>query len=779
MEAVTTSQRPILRPLLVLSLGLLLSRAFAQVPLIDRLERAFADGATDSVLHELERVLHDPSGPASLRFDAWMLQAECWLQRMNLERFKVATDSAASLIPSNDVQRRARVEVNRCRHAAYFTQTPRAHKHGTVALALFRRAPDRASWKYAHLVYQAQGTVYRNWPRGADSTFAYFDTAQALLTRRPQLLPFWSALLHKAISNAAMDRMRPGQPDRDRSAALCDREQCTALAILQAHHPRQVAEIGMLQNLRGLYHIYADRPDSAWLWLRRSEELMMASGTQDAHLAIWFSSLRWQTFLLDRPEHWSDIPLLKRHLARLQQAQGRFTAFATERTQAQGLFFQDTYWYSPFASTVTLCARLWELTRDTAYVDNALWMVEKTRRDAWNIAQDLRGRPDLRLGDPPPQMLQAVRRMLHDREAVLLCVQDSRAGYRSFSTVLVVTRDSVSFRFLERGFEPTTGSEINSRDMIVFRRTYHDLHRQLYAPIAQLLQDVDRVRVFPSGAMAYIAFDALLADTIGPDISSWHPLVERHAFSYPLMLLPMESRDVPNTGREYYLAPAPGPGSLTDLKRVRAAMRRWGGDATVDSSGAWSRMVGSIPHAGVLYLSGHGAGISGLDQEPRHYFGTDTAGSSAYMQPSDLLPLDLQAPLVVHLACASGFFEPDRNAGPISFARAFLFAGARSVLSTAVPTDEGATIRLVDLFRAELAAGHPSDIALQRAKLAYLEQSEHDEGQLPMHWAGWQIHGEGMTVEAPRLWWPWLLAVVLIMGMVVLWGWGRRSPKSR
>ena len=111
---------------------------------------------------------------------------------------------------------------------------------------------------------------------------------------------------------------------------------------------------------------------------------------------------------------------------------------------------------------------------------------------------------------------------------------------------------------------------------------------------------------------------------------------------------------------------------------------------------------------------------------------------------------------------------------PVSRPRAFLFAGARSVLSTAVLADEGAAIRLVDLFREELAAGHPTDVALQRAKLAYLQRYTLPEEQLPIHWAGWQIHGEGMAVEAPRPWWPWLLAVALLGGMAVVWGWGRK-----
>ena len=53
------------------------------------------------------------------------------------------------------------------------------------------------------------------------------------------------------------------------------------------------------------------------------------------------------------------------------------------------------------------------------------------------------------------------------------------------------------------------------------------------------------------------------------------------------------------------------------------------------------------------------------------------------------------------------------------------------------------------------AAGHPTDVALQRAQLAYLQRYRLPEEQLPIHWAGWQIYGEGVAVEAPRPCWPW------------------------
>jgi uncharacterized membrane protein len=63
------------------------------------------------------------------------------------------------------------------------------------------------------------------------------------------------------------------------------------------------------------------------------------------------------------------------------------------------------------------------------------------------------------------------------------------------------------------------------------------------------------------------------------------------------------------------------------------------------------------------------------------------------------------------------------------------------------------------------AAGHPTDVALQRAKLAYLQRYRLPEEQLPIHWAGWQIYGEGVAVGAPNPWRPWLLAVGCGMGV--------------
>jgi len=770
MDALRTPRRRCATALLT---GLLLGAAQAQHPVIQRFERAFADGLNAPVERALDSLLRSPGGSAELRFEAWMLHAECAYRAMNMVRFVACTDSAAALIAPTDHARQTRVELNRCRHAAVLIHTHRAHRHAMAALRQFRQVPDRDRWRYAYFVHQTVGTMYRNWPVPVDTAFAHFDTAQALLARRRDVLPYWHAHLHKAIANAAMDRIRPGSPEQARCAPLCDRAQLASLAILERHHPGQVAERALMENLRGLYHIYGERPDSAWRWLRRAEARLAQSGLPDELLAMWLTSLRWQAFLTDLPPWWDDAAFLQAFHEKLLSAQERMADYTALRITAGGLFHHDPYSYTPYPAAITLSLRLWQLTGDTVHVDRMLWAAEKARRDAWNIAQELRGRPGSRLPDPPERMLRAVQERLGPGEAMLLYVQDGRSGREARNEVLAITREAFAAEFIASELDAMQGGVIAYPDAASYRRSYHTLYQQLYAPVAHLLQEAHRVRVFPSGEMAHIAFDALLADNTGADLAACQPLLQRHAFSYPLLLLPPAPQE--SGGPSHFLAPAPGSGALTDLKRLRMAMRRWAGDAAVDSSGQWMHLAPGMTTADVLYLAGHGDGVVRLDMEPRHYFGADTVGRTGWMYPSDLMPLDLQARLVVHLACQSGFFETDPSSGAFSFARAFLFAGARSVLSTAVLTDEGAAIRLVDLLREELADGHPTDVALQRAKLAYLERYTLQQEQLPMHWAGWQLHGEPRAlIPPPPSPWPWVLAgALLLAGLAVVWAWGR------
>lgn len=769
MEALNRSVSSRLRRLFTPVPWLFLVPVTAQEPVIDRLEVAFARGASDSVIAELQKITSAAGSTNRLRFEASMLMAECYGQRASMELFTAWNDSAAILLTDNDDQRWARVEVNRSRYANFFIKPQQALAWGNKALARYHRAVDRSTWKRGFMIYQTLGTTHRNIHNGHEVLFALFDTAQALLTRRTDVIPYWQANLHKAISNAAMDRLVSGFYDSEPYGPICDRQQLAAIRILEANYPAQLPERGTLQNLRGLYHIYGDRPDSALWWFQRTAALIgptYKSGQHDDLASTWFTCLRYQSFVLDQEPWCNDIDLLRTFLNELTRAQDHFTSYLDSRATAGGLFFDDQYWISPFPTIMATCSRLWALTGDTTYIEQALWATEKSRRDAWNTAQSIRGKTTL-VGDPPPNMLRSVREHLSQKEAVLVCAQSNLGGLKEKLLLLAITRDTVAFIAREPKFPLRITAHLDHKTTAAYRSEYHLLHNEVYLPVAPVLRKASRIRVFPSGDAAFIAFDALLADTNSTEIRRCNPLVERHAFSYPLLLIaPNVEEATSSETKALYIAPAPGTGKLTDLKRMRSALRRWGMSAEIDSSFTESEMLREFPSAPEIYLAGHCAGGHERDNQPRHYFSTDT--SKFWIEPSDLLPLDLRADLVVHLACKSGLFEADRSGSAISFSRAFLLAGARNVVSSQYLADEASSIRLIDLFREELTKGLPKDVALQRAKLTYLDQCVTEEDQMPLHWAGWQVLGESERLEEGSGSVAWWLLVASLIGLLSL-----------
>jgi len=98
----------------------------------------------------------------------------------------------------------------------------------------------------------------------------------------------------------------------------------------------------------------------------------------------------------------------------------------------------------------------------------------------------------------------------------------------------------------------------------------------------------------------------------------------------------------------------------------------------------------------------------------------------------------LSADLVFLNACVSGrFVEPMR--GEVGgFWRAFLVAGARSLIATLVYADPDAAQQIAERFYREWLAGASKAEALRRAQLALRNDRPH-----PAHWALHALIGDG------------------------------------
>ena len=101
----------------------------------------------------------------------------------------------------------------------------------------------------------------------------------------------------------------------------------------------------------------------------------------------------------------------------------------------------------------------------------------------------------------------------------------------------------------------------------------------------------------------------------------------------------------------------------------------------------------------------------------------------------DIYNLSLNADLVVLSACETGIGELKRGEGIISLARAFAYAGAKSIVTTLWSVDDARTKDLMVFFYRNLLQGMPKDEALARARSDYFEKYKGANAH-PYFWAG-------------------------------------------
>jgi CHAT domain-containing protein len=111
------------------------------------------------------------------------------------------------------------------------------------------------------------------------------------------------------------------------------------------------------------------------------------------------------------------------------------------------------------------------------------------------------------------------------------------------------------------------------------------------------------------------------------------------------------------------------------------------------------------------------------------------------LQAREISEMNLSAELVTLSACDTGVGRLVGQEGIVNLVRAFLFAGARSVVASLWAADDVFTISLMKRFYANLAKGMDRGAALQQAKVELIEQFS--DQAVPFFWAGFTMVGDG------------------------------------
>jgi len=299
-------------------------------------------------------------------------------------------------------------------------------------------------------------------------------------------------------------------------------------------------------------------------------------------------------------------------------------------------------------------------------------------------------------------------------------------------------------------------------------RLGYRLYQHLLDPIKEVCKK--ELIIIPDGELAYLPFEALLQSNTEStnDFTEMDWLLKDHAISYCnsaalLIELQEESKEREMTSYILTVSPAFGDGVMPlalrsaalgpltyNLQEAENINELFGGVCLSGKFATADSFKILAPQYRLLHLATHAvANDQAGDFSFLAFAPSKDSTRSSELYAKDIYNLQLDADMVVLSACETGVGELKRGEGMISLARAFTYAGARSLLNSIWQVNDKKTADLMDRFYHYLAKGEQKHIALQKAKLEILKngtgQSSH-----PFYWAAFKAYGNMKPVEVKK-----------------------------
>ncbi|MEO1409130.1 MAG: CHAT domain-containing tetratricopeptide repeat protein [Bacteroidota bacterium] len=165
----------------------------------------------------------------------------------------------------------------------------------------------------------------------------------------------------------------------------------------------------------------------------------------------------------------------------------------------------------------------------------------------------------------------------------------------------------------------------------------------------------------------------------------------------------------------------PLPNAVEEVKGIHSLL---GGRVWLNRQATRATFIEEAPRYRLLHLAAHGMVDKKFPLRSALVFSPNADGQDSMLAAKDVLPLALRAELAVLSACDTGTGSLQKGEGMMSLARAFNYAGCPSLVASLWKANDAATKDLMLGFYQYLLAGVPKDVALQKAKLDYLEQHQ-------------------------------------------------------
>jgi len=153
----------------------------------------------------------------------------------------------------------------------------------------------------------------------------------------------------------------------------------------------------------------------------------------------------------------------------------------------------------------------------------------------------------------------------------------------------------------------------------------------------------------------------------------------------------------------------------------------------------------------IIHFAAHAVGNEAEPDRAAIVLAPGSSSEDGLWQAREIRQSRLNADVVVLSACETGVGRLEGQEGIMNLARAFLAAGARSVVASLWEVDDRSTATLMELFYERLATGLQVRDALHQAQLDFVRN--YQEKAQPYYWAGFEVIGDGsrqITVKANK-----------------------------
>lgn len=294
------------------------------------------------------------------------------------------------------------------------------------------------------------------------------------------------------------------------------------------------------------------------------------------------------------------------------------------------------------------------------------------------------------------------------------------------------------------------------------------LYKYLIEPFEKEIQSRQLI-VVPGGILSYLPFEILL--TSDPDqqlgkFASLPYLIRQNSISYKysLNLVAQEEKQVKQ--EKELLAMAPGFSENNDLKFLTENIYRSGLDLSplpnstreIESIGSYFEsllaegkqatkkfLMNNADKYNILHFATHTIIDDNFPMYSKIVLSKDSTDEDAFLNTYEIYNMHLNADLVVLSGCQTGYGKLYKGEGLSGLSNGFIHAGCRSLVATLWKQEDKAAYELVTAFYKYLKDGDSKDIALQKAKLDYLDNCAPEKAS-PHFWAGFVLIGENNPV---------------------------------